>query len=74
MLLFTLSTVVYYRFDFLILETEIQIVIAEEMAEKEIQFPLSKSPEDDYIQISGSSLQTAGKLFLGKSWKVRNST
>ena len=39
---------------------EIQIVIAEEMADKDIQFPVSKSPEDDYIQISGSSFKKAG--------------
>ena len=46
---------------FLILEAEIQVVIAEEVAEK-IQFPHVKSPDDEYIHISGSSLKKEGKL------------
>jgi hypothetical protein len=45
---------------YLFIVAEIQIVIAEEMADKDIQFPVSKSPEDDYIQISGSSFKKAG--------------
>ena len=51
---------------FLILEAEIQVVVAEEVSEK-IQFPYFKSPEDDYIHISGSSLKKEGKLHFLKS-------
>ncbi|CAB4016155.1 adhesion G -coupled receptor L3 isoform X1 [Paramuricea clavata] len=47
-------------FNYSNIEAEIQVVVAEEVSEK-IQFPHIKSPEDDYIHISGSSLKKEGK-------------
>ena len=52
---------------------EVQVVIAEDMADKEIQFPVSKSPEDDYVRISGSSLKKAGTLEVFRKFVVLRS-
>ena len=45
---------------FLILEAEIQVTTASEMAMKNVQFPFSKSADEDYVVFSDSSFEKAG--------------